>query len=158
MNTIDSLDILYITCALLFQAVLIAHFAIRKRNLEKAVRWGPVAYALSIPVCLASILLLLNGKPWYFWLGGFLYLAWAGFGYMIEYVRKNQDWRSPFQWSIGAPYLSLYLATVMFFWWPLLRIWKPLWYAGAIMFLVSTILNTTSHSRRSEKPILLDHP
>jgi hypothetical protein len=50
--------------------------------------------------------------------------------------------------ALFGPYIVLYLATVMFYWWPLALIYKPLWYAYAILFIVSTILNITSHQEK----------
>jgi hypothetical protein len=49
------------------------------------------------------------------------------------------------RWQFLGPYLLLYLGTVMFYWFPLALIWKPLWYAYAVLFIISTYLNVTSH-------------
>lgn len=68
------------------------------------------------------------------------------YGYYVEYIR-GIEWRSPIRWSIGGLYLLLYLATVMFYWWPLATIYKPLWYVYAVLFVISTVLNTTSHRK-----------
>jgi hypothetical protein len=119
----DNLEFLYVTTAFLFQTVLIIHFALRKRRFELAMRYGPLVYALSMPAAAVSVLLLLGGKPWSLWLSGFIYLAWA----------------------ILGPYVTLYLATVMFYWFPLAQIYKPLWYVYGVLFVISTILNVTSH-------------
>jgi hypothetical protein len=35
----------------------------------------------------------------------------------------------------------------MFYWWPLVNIDKPLWYIYVVLFLASTILYVTSHSK-----------
>ena len=78
------------------------------------------------------------------WLGGFLYLIWAIFGYTVEYRRKI-EWRNPINGSILGPYLVLYMATIMFYWFPLALIWKPLWYYYAVLFVASTLLNLISH-------------
>ena len=107
-------------------------------------RYGWIVYALSVPAVVVSIFLLLGGKTWSLWLGGLLYLIWAIFGYTVEYAKEIQ-WRNPIRWSIYGPYVFLYLATVMFYWWPLGLISKPLWYVYAVLFIVSTILNVTSH-------------
>jgi hypothetical protein len=144
MDQPDSLDLLYVTTAILFQIILIVHFALRKWRFALAMRLGPLVYALSIPAVMISIVLLWNGKPFSLWLGGFLYLAWGIFGYWVEYTREIQ-WRSPIRWSIFVPYILLYLSTEMFYWFPLALIWKPLWYAGAVLFIISTTLNATSH-------------
>jgi hypothetical protein len=146
---IDRLDILFVACAFLFQVILIIHFAVRKWRFPIAIRYGWIVYGLSIPAAAASILMLAGGKPWWLWLGGVLYLAWAGFGYAVEYIRRI-EWRDPIRWPIFGPYLSLYLATVMFYWFPLARLSRALWYIGAALFIASTLLNVTSHSRPEE--------
>ncbi len=146
MDPLDSLDLLFVVAAFLFQVILIVHFALRRWRFELAMRYGPVVYALSVPAAIVSVLLLLGGKPWSLWLGGFLCLVWAAFGYTVEY-RKQLEWRDPIRWSIFGPYVFLYLATVMFYWWPLALLNKPLWYGYALLFVVSTILNVSSHDR-----------
>ena len=146
MAGLDNLEILFVICAFLFQIILIVHFALRKWRFEAAMRYGPLVYALSVPAAAVSILILSGGKSWSFWLGGFLYLLWAIFGYTVEYVKKI-EWRSSVFWPILVPYVVLYLATVMFYWWPLALIYKPLWYIYAVLFVISTILNVTSHRR-----------
>ena len=138
------METLFVVTALLFQIVLIVHFALRRWRFELAMRYGPIVYALSLPAALVSGVLLLSGRAWWLWLGGFLYLAWAAFGYTVEYVRRI-EWRSPIRWPIFGPYITLYLATVMFYWWPLARVSRPLWYVGAALFVVSTALNVASH-------------
>jgi hypothetical protein len=131
--------------AFAFQAILIVHFALRKWAFARYThRYGWLVYALSIPAVGVSIILLLGGMPWSFWLGGFIYLVWAAFGYVVEYV-KGIQWRNPPRWSILGPYVFLYLATVMFYWWPLGLIGRPLWYLYGVLFVVSTVLNVTSH-------------
>jgi hypothetical protein len=145
MQSLDSLDILFIIWAFFFQIVLIVHFAIRKRYFESyTIKYGWLVYALSIPAVIISIILLLGGKSWSFWLGGFLFLIYAIYGYRIDYVKKIQ-WRNPLQPSIMFPYVFLYLATVMFYWWPLGLLSRPLWIIYAVLFVIATILNITSH-------------
>lgn len=146
MPALVSLETLFVLTAFLFQSLLIVHFALRKRRFDAAMRYGPIVYVLSIPALTASILLLLSGKTWSLWLGGILYFVWAIFGYAIEYVKKI-EWRDPIRWSVFIPYVILYLSTVMFYWFPLGLISKPLWYVYAVLFVISTILNTTSHRR-----------
>lgn len=143
----DNLDSLFVITAFLFQIVLIIHFTLRKWAFDAyTMKYGWVVYALSVPAAAVSVILLLNGKTWSLWLGGFLYLIWAIFGYIVEYV-KGIKWRIPIRWSILVPYLLLYLSTVMFYWWPLALINRTLWYVGAVLFIISTILNITSHKR-----------
>lgn len=146
MLNLDSLDTLYVVTALVFQVVLVIHFALRKWRFHLAMRYGPLVYALGIPAAVVSVLLLLGGKSWSLWLGGFIYLIWALFGYTVEYI-KGIEWRSPIRWAIFGPYILLYLATAMFYWWPLALVSKPLWYVCAALFVASTILNATSHRK-----------
>ena len=144
MPQLDSLDLLFATTAFLFQIVLIAHFALRKWRFPLAAHYGPIVYALSIPASGVSLWLLLQGKGIWFILGGFVYLAWAVFGYTVEY-RMGIRWRNPPRWPIWGPYVLLYLATVMLYWWPVGLLSRTLWYVYAILFLISTWLNITSH-------------
>jgi hypothetical protein len=145
MTGFDDLDILFIVWALFFQIVLVVHFAARKRFFESyTLKFGWIVYALSIPAVVISIVLLLGGKTWSFWLGGFLFLAYSAYGYWFDYVRRI-PWRKPLLLSIAFPYVFLYLATVMFYWWPLNLISRPLWFVAAVLFVVGTILNITSH-------------
>ena len=148
MFSLDSLEVVYVVTAFLFQITLVAHFALRKWRFRFAMRYGRIVYALSIPAATVSAVLLLRGAPWSLWLGGLLYLAWAAYAYTVDYFHAIH-WRAPFRWQVGIPYVVLYLATVMFYWWPLGEIHRALWYAQAALFVLSTVLNVTSH-RRSE--------
>jgi hypothetical protein len=123
----------------------VVHFAVRKRFFESYTqRFGWIVYALSIPAAAISIILLVGGKTWSFWLGGFLFLVYAAYGYWIDYV-KGIPWRKPLRWSILVPYVTLYLATVMFYWWPLALLSRPLWAVFGVLFVIGTALNVTSH-------------
>jgi hypothetical protein len=145
MFGLDRLDTLFVVWAFFFQIILIFHFALRKRLLETyTLKYGWLVYALCIPAAIISIVLLLGGKTWSFWLGGFLFLVFAAFGYWIDYV-KGIQWRKPLVPRIMWPYVTLYLATLMFYWWPLGLLGRPLWYAFGVLFILSTILNVTSH-------------
>ncbi len=144
MNSFSTPEIVYIATAFSFQVILICHFALRKRHYEMAIRWGKIVYAAGIPAALICVYLLSSGMSWYFWLGGILYLVWASYGYYVEYIRQI-EWRSPVRWAVPWPYINLYLATVMFYWWPLALLYKPLWYFQTILFLVSTFMNVISH-------------
>ena len=145
MSKLDNWDKLFVVWAFFVQIVLIVHFAVRKRFFESyTMRFGWLVYALAIPAAVISVVLLAQGKSWAFWLGGFLFLIYAAFGYWIDYVRGIQ-WRSPLRVSVMIPYVLLYLSTVMFYWWPLGLLSRPLWMAYAALFALSTILNVTSH-------------
>ncbi len=140
----DSYDVLFLYNAVLFQIILIFHFAMRKWYFELALRYGWVVYGLSVPSVIISYILSRAGKEWPFWLGGILYLVWACFGFIIEYV-LHIEWRISRRWSILVPYIVLYLATIMFYWWPLGLIYQPSWYMYAALFATSTYLNVASH-------------
>jgi len=44
------------------------------------------------------------------------------------------------------PYVNLYLASMMFYWWPLATIDRTLWYVYAALFVISAALNVISHN------------
>ena len=145
MSDLDNWDKLFVVWAFLFQVVLIVHFTLRKPFFGSyTLRFGWIIYALCIPAVVISVILLLGGKSWSFWLGGFLFLLYAAFGYWVDYVMKV-PWRNPLRLSIMFPYVLLYLGTVMFYWWPLGLLSRPLWFVFAILFVIGTILNVTSH-------------
>jgi len=145
MSDLDNLDKLYIVWAFTFQIVLIIHFALRKPFFDSyTVKYGWIVYALCVPAVIISLLLMRCGKSWSFWLGGFLFVIYAAYGIWIDYVLKIQ-FRNPLRLSVAIPYVLLYLSTVMFYWWPLGLLSRPLWFAYAILFVIATILNITSH-------------
>ena len=145
MFGLKKLDSLFVVWAFFFQIALIVHFAVRKRFFETyTLKFGWIVYALCIPAVIVSLILLRAGKPWYFWLGGFLCLLFAAYGYYIDYIRQI-SWRSPVVPGIMVPYITLYLSTIMFYWWPLMRINRTLWFVYAGLYVISTILNITSH-------------
>ncbi len=144
MLDLDNWEILFVAWAFMFHIDLIMFFALRTWAFPVAIKYGWIVYASALVAPVVSIVLLLGGKPWYLWLGGFLHLVWAIYGYVVEYVLKV-PWRTPMNWSIGGPYVLLYLATIMFYWWPLGTLSRPLWYAYAALFVVSTFLNVMSH-------------
>ncbi len=154
MSTLDNHELLFVFWAFFIQVILIVHFYLRKWEFDVAMRYGPLVYLLSLPAAMISILLIAAGKSWSFWMGGFIFLVWAVYGYSVEYARKIQ-WRNPPRWSILGPYVTLYLATIMFYWWPLALLWKPLWYIYAVLFVASTTLNVISH-QPPRKPLELE--
>lgn len=107
-------------------------------------KFGWIVYALCLPALIISILLLLSGKSWSFWLGGFIFVVWAFYGYWIDYV-KRINWRKPIRMDIMVPYLILYLSTIMFYWWPVALLHKPLWYVFGVLFMIGSVLNIKSH-------------
>ena len=140
----DKYDTLFVIWAFVFQGCLIALFAIRKSNLDLILKYGWIFYLLCIPALVISIVMLRGGKPSSFWLAGFIFLVWAILGFTAEYVFKIQ-WRSPIVWPVFIPYVLLYLGTIMFYWFPVGMLSRPLWYLYAAFFAVSTYLNITSH-------------
>jgi hypothetical protein len=145
MAKFDNLDRLFIAWAFFLQIVLVIHFAVRRRFFESyTLDYGWIVYALCIPAVIISIALLRGGKKWPFWLGGFLFLLYAAFGFWIDYVMKIQ-FRNPLRIPIAIPYVLLYLGTVMFYWWPLGNLSRRLWFAFGVLFVIGTILNITSH-------------
>ncbi len=146
MAGLDNLDLLFVGWAFFFQVALLLHFALRKYRFALAIRYGPLIYALGVPAAAVSVILLVGGKPASFWLAGFICLLWAFFGFTVDYLTSVQ-WREPARWPIMIPYLILYLAAIMFYWWPLALFSRGLWFAYALLFVLSTWLNISSHSR-----------
>ena len=145
MQGLDQLNWLFVIWSFFYQIALIIHFSIRKRFFERyTMKYGWIVYALALPGVVISILLLLAGKSWSFWLGGFLLLIFSIYGYYIDYIKKV-EWRKPLNKSIMFPYIFWYLTTIMFYWWPLALISKPLWYVYAVLFVAATVLNVRSH-------------
>jgi hypothetical protein len=145
MNNVDSLDILFVVWAFLFQVALIVHFSLRRWLFSAYIeRYGWLLYVLALPAFVVSLILLRGGKSWSLWLGGVIFLVWGLYGFIVEYVRRI-EWRSPIRWSVFVPYVFLYLATVMFYWWPVAIVSRPLWYVYAVLFLAATGLNLASH-------------
>ena len=144
-KNMDNLDKLFIIWAFIFQIVLIVHFAVRKPLFESyTAKFGWIVYALCVPAAIISTILLRGGKSWSFWLGGFLFVVFAAFGYWVDYLAQI-PFRDPVRLSVLLPYVFLYLATVMFYWWPIALLSRPLWIVYAALFVIATVLNITSH-------------
>lgn len=149
MAAFDTLDTLFVVFAFLLQLILIAHFALRRWAFDTAMRYGSFVYWLGAPALALSLAQMVAGKPWPLWAAGVLCAVWAVFGYYVEYAR-GIDWRSGGHAGVFATYVILYLATVMFYWWPLAQLYRPLWWAYAVLFVIATILNVASHRRPGE--------
>ena len=102
----DIYDKLYVLSSFIIQVCLVIYFASRKWNFDFSMRWGWTIYALGLPAVLVSLVLIMGGKPWYLWIAGFLYAAWAGFGYYVDIARPI-DWRTP---SLFTSFPSIYIA------------------------------------------------
>lgn len=134
----------FVVFAFLMQLLLIAHFALRRWRFDLAMKMGWLYSLLGISGFLLGVALLLAGKPWYMALAGFLTAIWAALGFYVDRV-KGIEWRAPICWPVFIPYILLYLGAQMFFWWPLLRIYPPLFYIFMILYIISTGLNAVSH-------------
>lgn len=144
MSRLDRYDWLFVLVAFFIQIILVVFFALRYWMFDTAIQFGWIVYALAVPAVIASLVLMIGGKHWYIWLGGFLYAAWAILGYIVD-IARPVAWRSPILWPVFIPYVLLYLASNMFYWWPLGNIQRPLWFIYGILFVVSTIPNIASH-------------
>lgn len=142
----DRFEASFVIFAFAMQVVLVIFFAARKWAFASAMQFGWLVYALGIPALLLSIVLLVNGKAWTFWLGGFLFAAWAVFGYSVD-IARPVAWRGPIVWPVFIPYVLLYTASLMFYWWPLGLMGRPQWLAYGLLFVISTALNISSHAR-----------
>jgi hypothetical protein len=142
---LDKLDKLFVVWSFLLQIILIIHFAVRKTYFETYTeKFGWIVYALCIPAVIISIILLRGGKDWTLWLGGFLFVLFAAFGFWVDYVAKIQ-FRSPVFLPVLLPYIILYLAMLMFYWWPLWPMSRLLWAMYAVLYVIATVLNIKSH-------------
>jgi hypothetical protein len=146
----DVFDWLFVIWAFVFQIMLILHFGIRKLRFELIHPYGWLTYTLAIPAVIVSLILFVAGKDWTLWIGGLLCAIWAWFGFSVEYVRHIK-WRNPIVKSIFFPFITLYLATIMFYWFPVGALSRPLWYGYAILFIISTVLNVLSHQPDTRK-------
>ena len=145
MFSTDIFDTVFVFWAFFIQVALIFHFMFRKKFFQSyTMKKGFWIYSLCIPAAIISSILLINGKSWSFWLGGFLFVVYAAFGYWADYINKKA-WRKPIVPPIFIPYVILYLSTLMFYWFPLALINRSLWFYYAVLFVISTILNVTSH-------------
>lgn len=156
MSRLTTLESLFVFWAFGFQIVLFVYFGLRKWNFALAKRIGWIVYALGIPAAILSLVFYQGGLVFSFWLGGFLYLVWGIFGYTVEYVLKIR-WRNPIRWPIFIPYVVLYLATIMYYWWPLGLLSRPLWFVCALLVVIGFILNITSHRKFSDDILQVEH-
>ncbi len=145
MNGMDRYARLFVVFAFLIQIVLLVFFALRKWTFDTAMQLGWIVFAMAVPAVIVSLILLSGGKPWHQWIAGFLYAAWAVLGYIVD-IARPVAWRSPILWPVFIPYVLLYLSSLMFYWWSLGTIQRPLWFVYAVLFVISTILNITSHA------------
>jgi hypothetical protein len=144
LSGLDRYERRFVFTAFFIQIVLLGFFALRKWKFDTAMQFGWIVYALAVPAVIVSVVLLVGGKPWHLWLAGFLYAAWAMFGYVVD-IARPAGWRSPIFWPVFIPYVLLYVSSLMFYWWPLGNIQRPLWFVYAVLFGISTILNISSH-------------
>ena len=78
MFGLDKLDTLFDIWAFFLHIVLIVHFALREPFFESyTIKFDWIVYALCVPAVVLSFILLLGGKSWSFWLGGFLFIFWS---------------------------------------------------------------------------------
>lgn len=144
ISSLDGYDKLFVFTSFFLQVVLLVFFALRKWKFETAIHFGWIVYALAVLAVVVSLVLLVGGKPWYIWLAGFLYLSWAVFGYIVD-IAHPVEWRSPILWPVFIPYVLLFTSSLMFYWWPLANIYRPLWIIYSVLYVISTILNISSH-------------
>jgi hypothetical protein len=144
MLGLDKHDSLFVIWAFLLQICLVLLFLIRKTNLELILRHGWVFYLLCIPAVIVSFLMIHGGKPLTFSVAGFIFVGWAVLGITIEYIFKI-PWRNPIVWPVFVPYVLLYLGTILFYWFPVGMLSRPLWYVYGAIFAVGTWLNISSH-------------
>ena len=134
----------FIAASLGIQVVLVIYFALTKWHVAGATPVGWLVYGLGIPAAALSVMLVKARKPWYLSAAGFLFALWAAFGVVVDIIHPVA-WRSPMLPSIFMPYVLLYAASQMFYWWPLLKVHRVSWCIFAALYSLSTFLNVTSH-------------
>ncbi len=144
MPRLARLDRLFVITSLVIQTALVVFFALRKWNFPIAMGAGWIVYALAVPAAGVSFVLIRARKAWYLSAAGVFFALWAIFGVLVDLV-FHVEWRSPILWRVFGPYLFLYLASMMFYWWPLARIHRPSWCVYTVLYVLSTVLNVTSH-------------
>jgi hypothetical protein len=144
MSGLDRHERLFVSTAFSIQIVLLVFFALRKWRYDTAILYGRIVFLLAVPAVIVSLIILKAGKPWQFWFGGFLFATWAIFAYIVDFA-SPVAWRSPIYWPVFIPYVLLYASSLMFYWFPLGNIQRPLWFIYAVLFVISTILNISSH-------------
>lgn len=137
-------DRLFIITSLLIQSALVVFFAFRKWDFPFAMKAGWIVYALGVPAVIVSLVLIRARRAWYLWAAGILFASWAVFGASVDLIRPV-EWRSPILWPVFLPYVTLYMAGLMFYWWPLARIHRPSWFLYTALYILSTVLNLSSH-------------
>ncbi len=147
MFGLDLPNSILVVTAFTLQIALVIYFAARKWRWDTAMRYGVIVYWLGIPAALVSIVLLWMGQPWYTWLGGFVYAVWAIFGYRVD-IARHVEWRDPILPRVFYPYVTLFIIAQVLYWWAVGIVIRPLWYAFAVLFVISTALNVTSHRRQ----------
>jgi hypothetical protein len=127
------------------QALLLCFFAARRWSPHVAERLGWAAYAfagLGLPL---GLWLLYDGQSWRLFTGPLLMASWALFGMSVDVWRPRQWRRTPVDWPVFIPYVSLYFAAQMFLWWPLATIEPAAWVLFLALFLPATGLNVRGH-------------
>jgi hypothetical protein len=137
-------DTLFVIFAFALQIALIAFFITRTWAYATALDFGWIVYALALPALVVSLILLRAGRPWYQWLAGFAYTTFAIFGYVVD-IAVPVSFRDPVYWPILLPYAVLYVGSLMFYWFPVGRLSRRLWFIYGGLYAVSTALNALSH-------------
>ncbi len=140
----DRWDRRFVTMAIGTQVVLVIFFALRKWDFPAAMQVGWLVYALAIPAVALSVQGVREGKAWYLVAAGFLFGVWAAFGTVVDIIHRV-EWRSPMLLPVFLPYVTLYIAAQMFYWWPLLKVDRRAWLAFTVLYAASTYLNMSSH-------------
>ena len=133
MPVCDRWERRFIAASLGQQVVLVIYFALTKWHVAGATPVGWLVYGMGIPAVALSVMLLKARKPWYLWTAGFLFAVWAAFGVVVDIIHPVA-WRSPMLPSIFMPYVLLYFASQMFYWWPLLKVDRVSWCIFAALY------------------------
>lgn len=148
MNGSELLQALYVAFAFSVQVLLILNFAARNWKPEVEKTYGWVIYSLGAPSAVLAALLFVADKPWFFVVPPLLYFVWTILGYYVDLWRP-MAWRIPPRWSIFAPYVGLFAASLLLFWVSMWYVGMAYWIAFGAMYAAHTILNIYSHRRKA---------
>jgi hypothetical protein len=134
------------------QALLVAFFAARRWAPGLSDLLGRCTYGFAVLGLPIGLWLALDGQSHRLFVGPLLLAAWATLGAAVDLWRPR-PWRGPaIDWSVMAPYVTLFFFAQMFLWWPLWDLARGAWAAFTVLFVANTALNLRGHVGASRHP------